>query len=316
MRALPAFLFVLCTAAGACAEDVVDQLLGGDPAAYHEAACRIAHEGKDGLARLEARLAKMKPTAEQEGRAATTLSLALLFTTPRADLAAWPVLAGVAKERIAQGRELAKRLAGYEGKFRSPGNGAPGAPEPEPAPLDLDDSALRRLQGFALEGIADLCASEEAINRAYGASLLIDMNAFQEQAALDRLSNDGGGFHTFDGCCDHATTVGETVKESLASRSSWIARRAAKPDPVFAAEVELMVQSLQQQEDGGFDGMSHLVNGLRQAVGKRAPATSDAWWDAARPVWRVWWNEFAGKPMADGTTKAWWKRVEEVGGIK
>ena len=296
-------------------EALVDRLLGEDVAASREAACQMAHRGKDALAALEERLAGMKSIPkDQEERAASALSVAMLFTVQRTEIAAWPRLTALAGPRSDAGREIAKRLIEASRKFHQEGN-VPHTQAPrEPSALALDTQALLRLQGFALEGIADLCASEDPEDRAYGVEMIARLNAFAEQATLDRLSQDTGSYHWFDGCCGHDDSVAEKVAELWKVHSYWVARKeTASALNRVAAEAELMAESLQTLLHGESPTFA-LLNGLRQAGAPKSwdATTWDEWWDRARPAWNVWWSEFADKEQTRELYVAWSKRVQEL----
>lgn len=173
---------------------------------------------------------------------------------------------------------------------------------------------LARLQRPGLAGLEELSRSEDAENRAWVASALLGIGGESEAEVLKRLETDDGRYEWFDGCCQRHQTVAGFIEAYRKARPPR-AKDAPNAEGGVAMRVEAVVESVFIWYGGPALSGSELIGSLRRAGSPPAwkAVTEDAWWDAGRAVWNLWWTEFHGKPDEQATWEEWDRRSREPG---
>jgi len=250
------------------------------PGTWREAQTRLAWAGLDGLAAVDAALARGE--LRDSSRIRGYLELALRASIVPDDLAAFPRLRELVAAQLDEGLRLREEAVRDTTLYCRPNS---------------TDAWMRlgELGGFSVPAVLRLLVDSRPAARAGGVELVWRLQVVTQIPTLETMRGDPGAFDMCGFDTIKRSTVGEMVALTLAELRTSVTDQ-------FRYELHLPKT---------YNAM--LSKGLREYAKTLSATTWDGWWDAARPAWNAWWD-LAGEPSDSVGVANWTRALQESEG--
>lgn len=273
---------------------LIKDLAKTETATWREAQVRLAATGPGILDPLDVLATAQRANADLLRRITDVLAVALLTSVRWEDVSQRNELVRLASPHVDKGRTLAVKLAKQEILDIGEAPNLPPGAEHEPSEIETALGDFRALSGFSAPAISDLLAHSNPVARGYGILLVGRVGALaRERETLEKLQNDGAAIRVRGACWVGHSTVGKEAEEVL----KVYPRREG-----LALDIGKVIHRFYVLNKA--DGASDLINGMRQTSQVFRSESSDEWWEAARPVWKKWW-EMAGTGYQPQDREEW-----------
>ena len=270
-----------------------------NPWEWREAAIWLANKAPPSLEVLECTPGLDRP--EIVPRVVELVSLALLKRANLSALQRSPTMHRIVVSALDRASALARNLEGIT-EYDSGEDGPliPGTRSPPLSPTRRTLNELVKLQGYAVPAAIQLLGSQNHVARAHAATLLGQLGARSAIPQLERAIDDAAMVAVSHGDYVSQSTVGHFARSARQHVLGLIPEGGAPPSAPVGHSVSMEIEGYIHAMEAWispYDGAFLLANGIRQSTKAFSATSWDQWWEEARPVWRLWWeNDFETKP--------------------